>query len=100
MQCVEEAAILPELLREGRGLMADAQTITATEKAVRQLKAYGRYITTHAENIVGNIDRPNYVLESGIRISFTLDCNSWPVLEVNHEYLVPYMDNWAKEVKQ
>lgn len=73
---------------------------TTTEKAVEQLRAYGRYITTHAENIIGNIDKPNYVLESGIRISFILDCKSIPVLEVKHEYLVPYMDNWAKVVKQ
>lgn len=62
---------------------------SATEKAVKQLKAYGQYIIDHAENIVGNIDKPDYVTEGGIRISFTLlEHENIPILEVSHEYIV------------
>ena len=62
---------------------------SATEKAVKQLRAYGRYMDENAEAIIGNIDKPNYVTEGGIRISFTLlehDCI--PTLDVNKEYIV------------
>ena len=62
---------------------------SAAEKAVRQLKAYGQYIYDHAENIVGNIDKPNYVTEGGIRISFTLlEHDRIPTLDVSKEYIV------------
>lgn len=61
----------------------------STEKAVEQLKAYGKYIYDHAANIVGNIDKPNYVTEDGIRISFTLaSYDRIPTLEVEKEYIV------------
>ena len=62
---------------------------STTEKAVAQLKAYGKYIYDHAENIVGNIDTPTWVTDSGIRIAFTLlEHESVPILEVSHEYIV------------
>lgn len=62
---------------------------SATEKAVAQLKAYGKYICDHAENIVGDIDKPNYVIEGGISISFTLlEHNRGPTLNVSKEYAV------------
>jgi len=62
---------------------------SATEKAVAQLRAYGHYIADHAENIVGNIDKPNYVTEGGIRVSFTLmEHDRVPVIDVNKEYIV------------
>ena len=61
---------------------------SATEKAVKQLKACSKYIYDHAENIVGNIDKPNYVTEGGIRISFTLEYNQIPTLDVSKEYIV------------
>ena len=62
---------------------------SATEKAVRQLKAYGQYIVDNAETIVSDIDQPTWVTEGGIRIAFTLlERESVPILEVNHEYIV------------
>ena len=61
----------------------------ATEKAVAQLKAYGKYIYDHAENIVGNIDKPNYVTDGGIRVSFTLlEHDRVPILDVSKEHIV------------
>lgn len=61
----------------------------ATEKAVKQLKAYGKYIYDHAENIVGNIDKPTWVTEGGIRIAFTLlEHDGIPTLDVSKEYIV------------
>lgn len=66
--------------------MTDNRT---TEKAVAQLKAYGKHIYDHAENIVGNIDKPNYVTEGGIRISFTLlEHDRIPTLDVSKEHIV------------
>ena len=63
--------------------------ISATEKAVAQLKVYGKYICDHAENIVGDIDKPNYVTEGGIRISFMLlEHDRIPTLDVSKEYIV------------
>lgn len=38
----------------------------STERAVAQLRAYARYIDKHAENIVGDIDKPNYIIEGDI----------------------------------
>lgn len=62
---------------------------SATEKAVKQLKAYGKYIYNHAENIVGDIDAPNYVTEDGIRISFTLlEHDRIPTLDVSKEHIM------------
>lgn len=62
---------------------------SVTDNAVMQLKAYGKYIYEHAENIVGNIDKPNYVIEGGIRISFTLLSHDHiPILEVSKECIV------------
>lgn len=64
-----------------------------TEKAVAQLKAYARYIDEHAENIIGNIDQPNYVTEEGINVSFTLlSHESIPTLTVTKEHIV--IDAW------
>ena len=67
----------------------DDRLKTTTDKAVAQLKAYAKYIDEHAENIIGNIDKPNYVTNEGIRISFTLLAyESAPILEVSHDYIV------------
>lgn len=67
--------------------------MTITEKAVAQLKAYARYIDEHAENIIGNIDQPNYVTEEGINVSFTLlSYESIPTLAVTKEHIV--LDAW------
>ena len=66
--------------------MSDNRT---TEKAVKQLKAYAKYIEEHAENIVGNIDKPNWITDDGIRVSFRLmehDCI--PTLTVTREHMV------------
>ncbi len=66
----------------------DDRLKTITERAVAQLKAYAKYIDEHAENIIGNIDKPNYVTNEGIRISFTLLAyESAPILEVSKDYL-------------
>ena len=63
--------------------------MTITEKAVAQLKAYARYIDEHAENIIGNIDAPNYVTEAGINVSFTLlSHESIPTITVTKEHIV------------
>ena len=68
---------------------------SATEKAVAQLKAYGKYIYDHAENIVGNIDKPNYVTEGGISISFTLlEHDRIPTLDVGKEHIVMDALEW------
>lgn len=62
---------------------------TSTEKAVAQLKAYGQYIVDNAGTIVSNIDKPTWVTDGGIRITFTLsDHENVPILEVSHEYIV------------
>lgn len=62
---------------------------TATERAVAQLRAYGHYIADNAEGIIGNIDKPNYVTDGGIRISFTLlEHDSIPTLDVSKEHVV------------
>ena len=67
--------------------------MTITEKAVAQLKAYARYIDENAENIIGNIDAPNYVTEEGINVSFTLlSHESIPALTVTKEHIV--IDAW------
>ena len=67
--------------------------MTITEKAVAQLKAYARYIDEHAENIIGNIDQPNYVTDGGIDMSFTLlSHESIPTLTVTKEHIV--LDAW------
>ena len=67
--------------------MTDNRTIT--EKAVKQLKAYGQYIMDNAETIVSNIDKPTWITDGGIHIAFTLlEHESVPILEVNHEYIV------------
>lgn len=62
---------------------------TITEKAVKQLKAYGQYIVDNAEVIVSDIDKPTWVIEGGMRIAFTLlEHESVPILEVSHGYIV------------
>lgn len=69
--------------------MSGTTRTAATEKAVALLKAYGRYIVDHAENIIGNVDPPNYVTEDCLRVSFTLaDHDSVPTVEVTKEYIV------------
>jgi len=67
--------------------MSDSNAIT--DKAVKQLKAYANYIDEHAENIIGNIDKPNWITDDGIRVSFRLmehDCV--PTLTVTREHIV------------
>lgn len=62
---------------------------TITEKAVKQLKAYGQYIVDNAEAIIGDIDKPTWVTEGGMRIAFTLfEHERVPILEVSHGYIV------------
>lgn len=74
--------VVPPLRRRAGGRMS------VTEKAVAQLRAYARYIDEHAENIIGDIDRPNYVTESGIRLSFTLlEHDAVPTIDVTKEYI-------------
>lgn len=63
--------------------------MTATEKAVAQLRAYARYMDEHAENIIANIDSPDYVTDGGIRVSFTLmEHDLVPTLTVTKEHIV------------
>ena len=63
--------------------------MSITDKAVAQLRAYANYIHDHAENIIGDIDAPNYVTESGISISFSLmEHDSVPTLHVSKEHIV------------
>ena len=72
---------------EGRPKVADDNAIT--DKAVKQLKAYAKYIDEHAENIIGNIDKSNWVTDGGIRMMFTLmEHDSVPTLTVEKEYIV------------
>ena len=63
--------------------------MNATKKAVAQLRAYARYIDEHADNIIANIDDPDYVTEGGIRISFTLlERDRVPTITVTKEHIV------------
>lgn len=63
--------------------------MSTTEKAVAQLKAYGGYIIEHAENIIGDIDIPNYIAKSGVTISFTLlESDAPPLLHVAKDFVV------------
>ena len=67
--------------------MTDSKT--TTEKAVEQLKAYAKYIEEHAENIVGNIDKPNLIADGGLKVSFTLMEHDYvPTLQVTKEHIV------------
>lgn len=60
-----------------------------TEKAVKQLRAYAKYMYDNAEAIIGNIDKPNYVTEDGIDLSFTLlEHDSVPVIRFTKECIV------------
>ena len=60
-----------------------------TEKAVRQLRAYAKYMYDNAEAIIGNIDKPNYVTDGGIDLSFTLlEHDSVPVIRFSKECIV------------
>lgn len=60
-----------------------------TDKAVKQLRAYARYIYEHAEAIIGDIDAPMLVIDDGIRLSFTLfEYESVPILEVSKQLIV------------
>lgn len=60
----------------------------ATARAIRMLRAYAAYLNEHAENIIGDIDKPNYVGESGIRVSFVVNpYNDPPIVTVTKEYL-------------
>ncbi len=66
------------------------QRMITTEEAVAQLRAYARYIDAHAEVIVGDIEKPNYVTDGGINLSFSLAMwDRAPVLRVNKQYVVP-----------
>ena len=61
----------------------------ATERAVKQLRAYAKYIDENAEDIIGNVDEPVYVMQSGLRFSFTLeDYETVPTLMLEKEYIV------------
>lgn len=67
-----------------------------TERAVAQLRAYAKYIYEHAENIIGDIDRPNMVTEGGITLSFTLlEHDAAPTLTVTKERLV--LEAWRTD---
>lgn len=60
----------------------------ATDRAVRILRAYAAYLDEHAENIIGDIDSPNYVTEGGIRVSFVVNPHDEPpVVTVTKEHL-------------
>ena len=73
-----------------------SKNTNVTEKAVAQLRAYAKYIDEHVENIIGNIDAPNYIIDSGIRFSFTLlEYENIPLLEVSKQYIVhDAIDGW------
>ena len=61
---------------------------SATDRAVRILRAYAAYLDEHAENIIGDIDSPNYVTEGGIRVSFVVNLHDkLPVVTVTKEHL-------------
>ena len=63
-------------------------TRTTSEQAAAQLREVADYLSNNAEAIVGDIDSI-YVLEGGLRISFTLlENQSIPTLEVSKECIV------------
>ena len=69
--------------------MKTTTRISTTDKAVKQLRAYARYIYENAESIIGNIDAPILVTDDGIRLSFTLlEHESIPTLEVSKQFIV------------
>lgn len=62
---------------------------TVTQRAVKQLRECARYIDLHAEQIIGNIDQPNYITGDGIRLSFTLlENDAIPTLKVEKMHIV------------
>ena len=61
--------------------------MSMTDKAVAMLRGYARFLDSHAENIIGNIDKPNYVTSGGIKVSFVLDLESVPTVEVTKEHI-------------
>lgn len=63
--------------------------MSVTDKAVSQLRAYAKYIDENAESIIGNIDKPVYVVDGGLRFSFTLaSIEHVPTLNMEKEYIV------------
>ena len=61
---------------------------SATDRAVRILRAYAAYLDEHAENIIGDIDKPNYVANGGIKVSFVIVANNEPpIVTVTKEYV-------------
>lgn len=60
----------------------------STARAIRILRAYAAYLDEHAENIIGDIDKPNYVMEGGIKLSFVVNPHDEPpIVTVTKEYL-------------
>ena len=60
----------------------------STAWAIRILRAYAAYLDEHAENIIGDIDKPNYVANGGIKVSFVIvPDNEPPIVTVTKEYL-------------
>lgn len=69
-------------------MVVTTENHSCTEKAVRTLRAYARYLYDHAENIIGDIDAPNYVSEDGILVSFRVNSHgSFPFIKVVKEHL-------------
>lgn len=63
-------------------------TRTTSEQAAEKLREVARYIDTHAESLVGDLDGV-YVLEGGLRFSFVLlHDQSISTIEVSKEYIV------------
>lgn len=71
--------------------------MTETEKAVAQLRAYAKHMYDNAEAIIGSIDEPNCIRESGMRFSFTLlEHDEPPVLSVETDYIVLDALDWRR----
>lgn len=61
---------------------------TPTSKAVYRLREYARYLDEHAEALIGDIDPLNYIIEDGIKVSFTISYGKVPHVNIEKEYLV------------
>lgn len=68
--------------------MVTSDERTTTQKAAEELRQVARYVDRHAESLVGDMDGI-YVLEGGLRVSFTLlEHASIPTITVSRECLV------------
>lgn len=66
------------------------------DKIVAQLKAYGQFLTDHAESIVGDME-DTYLYEGGLNVSFNVSDAETPMVHVSWDYMPKeVLDVWPR----